>query len=111
MANENSDLLQSLLNSYVNAHETDEGNLEELRRYIRNKGLGDRSVDELRQQIQGIRQSRQAAMQRPQQLAELFTSENEVRDYRFGSPFCPNCNLFKNYEKECPFCSYLELSL
>lgn len=103
--------LDSILVSFVNAHETEEGNIEELRLYIRSKGLGELSVEDLRRRVASVREARHAAVLRSQQLADLFTPEHQLRAYRFGSPFCPNCNLFKNYEKECPYCSYLELTM
>jgi hypothetical protein len=103
--------LQSILISYVNAHETEEGNIEELRSYIRSKGLGELPVEDLRKRVAMIREIRQASVYQSQQLADLFTPEHQLRVYQFGSPFCPNCHLFKNYEKECPYCSYLELTL
>ena len=103
--------LQSILMSYVNAHETEEGSIEELRSYIKSKGLGDIAVEDLRKRVAMIRDSRRAVAFRSQQLADLFTPEHQLRVYRFGLPFCPNCHLFKNYEKECPFCSYLEMTM
>jgi hypothetical protein len=103
--------LHSILVSYVNAHETEEGSIEELRSYIRSRGLGEIAWEDLRKRIAMIRDSRQALVFESQQLADLFTPEHEPRIYRFGSPFCPNCHLFKNYEKECPHCSFLEMTL
>jgi hypothetical protein len=103
--------LNSILLSYVNAHETEEGNIEELRSYLSSKGLGEFQFDDLRKWVAEIRDARQAAALRSQQLADLFAPEHQLRAFRFGSPFCPNCHLFKNYEKECPYCSYLELTL
>lgn len=102
--------LQRLITSYVNAHDGPQEDLEELKRYVRQEGLGDVPMEELHQRVQSVRDSRKLAAIRFQQQATLFTREKSVRTYRFGSPFCPNCHLFKNYEKECPHCSHLEMT-
>ena len=44
-------------------------------------------------------------------IGDVFGRDLPDPRYRMGSGFCPKCKRFKNFEKECPFCSNLEMSL
>ncbi len=41
----------------------------------------------------------------------LFSSERPAPKFKLGAAFCPKCSRFKNYRKECPFCTHHEMTL
>ena len=43
--------------------------------------------------------------------AKLFTRDDTPKKNKFGSAFCKKCMMYKDYEKECPYCGSLEMSL
>lgn len=84
--------------------------LKELNNYIietRNINFGE---ENLKKYIQIIMDEIQKSKKKKKKKANLFTKNKKVRKYRFGSDFCPNCTRFKNYDKECPYCSYHEMT-
>lgn len=44
-------------------------------------------------------------------IAAIFTKDGDVPKYRLGAGFCPDCGMFKNYKKECPYCGHHEITL
>ena len=104
--------LRSLLLSYTFAQGDDlHKNINDLQEFLQASGLGMLDVDELREKVDLIKEEEKKIKHDQETMANLFTENKKVRTYRFGSSFCPKCNMFKNYEKECPYCKYLEMTI
>lgn len=104
--------MAGMIQSYVQIHgKNPSKNLEELQDYLnaRFKIRVNRKIlnEHIRTYMIGL--EREKKMQSEQNL--LFTEENKKRRYRYGSGFCPHCKMFKNYEKECPNCSFHEITV
>ena len=41
----------------------------------------------------------------------LFSTAKRPPSFKLGSSFCPECGMFKNYRKECPYCSFHEMTV
>lgn len=103
-----------IIMNYLHAGNTemDKKKLSLLRKYLLKKGIN-KTLKELRIDIEIFR----AKMAQREDLdtweAKLFTREGEKRpeQFRFGSAFCPKCGMYKNYEKECPYCGFHEMTL
>jgi len=104
--------LRSILLSYTFA-QGDESydDLNDLQEFLQTSGVGVLDVNELRERINSIKEEGKKIKHDQETLANLFTENKKVREYRLGSSFCPKCNMFKNYEKECPYCKYLEMTI
>ena len=107
---DNEKLRASLL-SYTFAQEKLDENLSELQTFLMATGLGPIDINELKEKLKHIKKEEEKLMLNQKRMARLFTRSKQVRSYKFGSSFCPNCHMFKNYEKECPYCKYLEMTL
>lgn len=105
-------ILNRIINSYVIAQEDpiDNAKLRKLQIYIYQRGLGRVETKYLVNQIK----KQQEKMKRGEELrkmeTDLFKKDDETKKYRYGSSFCPNCSMYKDYEKECPYCGELELT-
>ena len=86
-------------------------NLQELQEFLLTSGIGPVNINDLRDKIDLINKEEEKIKHRQNLMAKLFTQDKKVRSYRLGSDFCPKCHMFKNYEKECPYCKYLEISI
>jgi hypothetical protein len=104
--------LTGVFTSYVHANWKDlDSKLNELRLFLiqtKNIELG---IDNLKKYLYILKNEIETNRKKKKIKANLFTKTGKVRKYRFGSDFCPNCNRFKNYEKECPYCSYHEMTI
>jgi hypothetical protein len=40
----------------------------------------------------------------------LLTSDKRGKRFRYGAGYCKDCRMFKNYEKECPYCGVHEMT-
>lgn len=100
--------LEGMLVSYVLAHENIDSHLEELRYFLKTKGI-DMDALTLKIEVQKVKKSVEHPKKMTELKAKLFNKECTVRKYRFGSDFCPKCRMFKNHEKECPYCGHLEM--
>ncbi len=103
--------LRATLLSYTFAQDDLNENLIELQTYLRENGLGIININELKEKVSHIKKEEKKLEYNQNKIAKLFTSSKQVRRYQFGSSFCPNCHMFKNYEKECPYCKYLEITI
>jgi hypothetical protein len=103
--------LTGTFTSYVHANWDDtDTNLKELNNYIiETRGI-DFGVENLSKYIDIIQHEIQSSKKKNKTKAKLFTKDKKVRKYRFGSDFCPYCTRFKNYEKECPYCHFHEIT-
>jgi len=104
------DRLQSSLLSYSFAQEDISEKLPELQIFLRESGVGIVDINELKDRVNQIKKEEKNVKQDQQRKADLFTRSKKIRKYQFGSSFCPNCHMYKNYEKECPYCKYLEMT-
>jgi hypothetical protein len=103
--------LTGIFTSYVHANWSNLDNrLNELNEYIKQIKNVDLGLESLKKYVYTMKYEIEYCRQKPKMKAQLFTKNRKVRKYRFGSDFCPNCNRFKNYEKECPYCNYHEIS-
>ncbi len=100
--------LEGMLVSYVLAQEDPDARLEELRFFLKTKGI-DIDTPTLGKQVHKVKKSIEHPKKMVELKAKLFNKEGTIRKYRFGSDFCPKCRMFKNYEKECPYCGHLEM--
>jgi hypothetical protein len=103
-------LVEGALVSYVLAQEEPDQRLHELQRYLATALHVNFELDALKNEVARIKAKLAGAKERERLIATLFTKDGELRKYRFGKAFCAKCGLFKNYEKECPYCGYLELT-
>ncbi len=99
------------ITSYVLAHrDNPEKHVKELTKYLaqRVKGINEEAIlQEIRRVIERMNEpGHEAALK-----ATLFTKDGKVRKYRNGSDFCEKCGMFKNYEKECPYCGHHEMKI
>lgn len=106
---DNKKLRASLL-SYTFAQEDTEEKLDELQRFLLETGVGPIDINELKEKVNQIKREEEKLKHDQKRMAKLFTRSKQVRRYQFGSSLCPNCHMFKNYEKECPYCKYLEMT-
>jgi hypothetical protein len=103
--------LTGIFTSYVHANWKDlDSRLDELRLYIIQTKNFELGTEHLKKYLSLVKSEIESNRKRKKVKAELFTKNRKVRQYRFGSDFCPRCNRFKNYSKECPFCYHHELT-
>jgi hypothetical protein len=103
--------LHASLISYMFVQEDLDENLSELQAFLRETGIGTINIYELKEKVSNIKKREEKLKHDKKIIAKLFTRSKQIRRYQFGSSFCPNCHMFKNYEKECPYCKYLEMSM
>ncbi|MFO8109441.1 MAG: hypothetical protein R6U17_02820 [Thermoplasmata archaeon] len=84
--------------------------LKLLQRYLKVRGIADLSLDELKVYIRKMNRTSDRKSRLITMEALLFTKERTPKENRFGSPFCKKCYMYKDYEKECPYCGSLELT-
>ncbi len=102
--------LRRVINSYILAQEDPTENLELLQKYLKEKGIAEVSTDTLRKHIKNQLQKKRKDKKLKKMEAKLFKKEDEQKKYRYGSAFCEDCGMFKDYKKECPYCGSLEMS-
>jgi hypothetical protein len=103
--------LTGVFTSYVHANWKDlDSRLNDLRIYIIQTKNFELGIENLKKYVYTVKSEIETNRKKNKAKAELFTKNRKVRKYRFGSDFCPNCNRYKNYEKECPFCYYHEMT-
>ena len=102
--------LYGTLLSYVKAGgtESDTKKLKMLQRYLSEMGFST-DLDALKFDIADIRSKLDGSRFNEEQEAALFTKGKKPRRYKYGSAFCPSCGMYKNYDKECPYCEFHEM--
>ena len=103
--------LRAFLLSYTFTQENLDENLRLLQTFLLENGLGPIDINELKGKVVCIKKEEEKLKHDQMKMAKLFTRSKQVRKYQFGSSFCPNCHMYKNYEKECPYCKYLEMTI
>lgn len=99
-----------LINSYVLAQDDPSENIELLQKYLKEKKIADVSIDFLKRKISAQIKNKRKEDQLRSMETRLFKKNDEEKTFRPGSAFCSNCGMYKNYEKECPYCGKLELT-
>lgn len=102
--------LETIVLSYALVNNAPEKNIKDLHFYLVSEGLADISLGKLRAMVMKAVTNVRMDMIEPALKAKLFTKDGKIRPYKFGSDFCPECGVFKNYHKECTFCGHHELS-
>ena len=103
--------LRTALLCYTFAQKDTNENLKDLQDFLLITGIGPVHIEELLKKINLIKEQEKKIIHKQNLKAKLFTQDKKIRSFRFGSDFCPNCHMFKNYEKECPYCKYLEMTI
>ncbi|MEW6070758.1 MAG: hypothetical protein AB1485_09090 [Candidatus Thermoplasmatota archaeon] len=101
--------LEGALVSYVLAQEDLDLRLEDLKKFLKAINI-EIDLETLRKEVYNTKKCLAKKREYQELEARLFTKEGLVRKYRLGADFCPNCKMYKNYEKECPYCRYLEMT-
>jgi len=102
--------LRASLLSYTFVHENLEEDMIEFQTFLKESEIGDIEITELKEKLNRIKKEEEKLKYDQKRIANLFTQSKQVRKYQLGSSFCPSCHMFKNYEKECPYCKYLEMT-
>jgi hypothetical protein len=103
--------LAGILHSYVLSNWKDpKRRLKLLQSYIFRKKKLSLEIDQLNQYVIRMKSHIKHPKMMAKMKANLFTKNNKIRKYQFGSDFCPKCRSFKNYVKECSFCGYHEMT-
>lgn len=104
--------INKIVNSYILVHKQDPyKKLKLLQRYLKLKNIADLKIRTLRKLVDKQLQVEKQNERLNKIEAKLFTKEKEPKKNKFGSAFCGRCGMYKDYEKECPYCGRLEMSL
>ena len=103
-------ILRRAINSYLLAQDDPKENLELLQKYLRRKGIGEVSKKVLKDEINSQLKRKKEKKELEKMETKLFKKEDEEKKFRYGSAFCGNCNMYKDYQKECPYCGDLEIT-
>ncbi len=68
-------------------------------------------VDYIRKKVELLWNEREKMRRKDWLMANVFGKELPDPRFRMGSGLCPRCRRFKNFQKECPLCSHLEMTL
>ncbi len=104
--------LNKVVNSYILAQRDQPyKRLKLLQKYLKTKKIVDIGLKELRDIV-----NRQITLNENCERVEkveslLFTKEGVPKKNKYGSAFCKKCKMYKDHEKECPYCGGLELTL
>lgn len=99
-----------IINSYLLAQDDPTENIDTLQEYLREKGIGEVSKDLIKKEIKRQLEHRKKEKILQMMETDLFKREKEQKKYRYGSAFCPECDMFKDHQKECPYCGKLEMT-
>ena len=102
--------LMRAINSYILAQDDPAENLELLQKYLRKKGIGDVSTEVLKKEIKSQIKKRRKKKKLEKVETKLFKKDDEEKKFRYGSAFCGKCDMYKDYQKECPYCGHLEIT-
>lgn len=103
--------LERVIKSYTLAqNEKPYKKIKLLQIYLKAMGIADPSLRELRDMVKKEIEKDEKIKKIERAESTLFTKEGPKKKNRFGSAYCDNCSMFKNYEKECPYCGSLEMT-
>ncbi len=104
--------IREIVKSYLMVHrEKPYRKLKTLQRYLKKKNIANIKLKSLRDMVKSQIEKEEEMEKIEEMEAELFTKDGEVKNYKYGSAFCKNCDKYKDYEKECPYCGSLEMTL
>ncbi|MFO7791841.1 MAG: hypothetical protein R6W73_02525 [Candidatus Saliniplasma sp.] len=104
--------IKKIVNSYLLAHKDKPyKDLKLLQKYLKEKNIADLNIRNLKKMVDNQLRSEQNREKLEQLEAKLFTKEGAPKKNKFGSAFCKRCQMYKDYEKECPYCGSLEMTL
>lgn len=106
-------MVTSMVVSYVDAGgmADDLRKLKRLKYLIRLESGLDINIDYIRKKVDMLSKQRQKMRQKDWLMGDVFGRELPDPRFRMGSGFCPRCRRFKNFQKECPLCLHLEMTL
>jgi len=104
--------LKRIINSYILAQDDpfDKRKLKLLQRYLYSKNIGKIKIGVLKNYISKRMKIKKKKEKMNKMEALLFKKDKKLKKIKYGSAFCSNCNMFKDYNKECPYCNKLELT-
>lgn len=104
--------VQEIVRSYLLVHKDDPyRKLKTLQKYLKKKKKAKIKLKTLRDIVDAQLENEEKQKKLDEMEAELFTRDGDVKNYKYGSAFCRNCDMYKDYEKECPYCGSLEMTL
>ena len=105
-------LLNKVVNSYVLAQgDQPYKRLKLLQKYLKTMKIASLDIKELRDMVNKHIIATENREKVSKIEALLFTKEGMPKKHRYGSAFCKKCMMYKDHEKECPYCGGLELTL
>ncbi len=104
--------LHKTINSYVLAQgDQPYKRLKLLQKYLKAKKIGNVDLVNLKKIVDQHIQTMENREKKDKVEAVLFTKEGTPKKNKYGSAFCKRCYMYKDHEKECPYCGSLELTL
>jgi len=101
--------MKRIINSYIIAQDDPLENVDELYEYIKKKKISKIKRSSLEELIKNrVKKERKEDLSKLE--TKLFTKRDEPKKNRYGSAFCDNCYMYKDYEKECPYCGKIEFT-
>lgn len=101
--------IQSIIESYLMVHKEEPyEDLKLLQKYLKKKNIGKVKLKKLKKLVDESLEDGKKREQLEKMEARLFTNKKKPRDYKYGKAFCENCNMYKDYKKECPYCGTIE---
>ncbi len=106
--------VESVVSSFILAQKDEESmekNLPHLKYFFKVRKI-DLSDDQLREIIHKEKKKMEWPKAWAQRLGLMFSENGRPRNprYRFSSPFCDSCGMYKNYQKECPYCGHFKIT-
>lgn len=106
-----SEKVKKMINSYILAHKDNPyEDLKLLRRYLQKKQGVKLKLERLRDMVKNQLKKEKRSKNIGEIEAKLFTRDGNPREYKYGSAFCDNCYMYKDHQKECPYCGDVELT-
>ncbi len=104
--------LRKAVNSYVIAQgDKPYLRLKQLQKYLKATKICNIHIEDLRNMVDNQMKLMENRDRKDRMEALLFTRDGEPKRNRYGNAFCKRCHMYKDYDKECPYCGSLELTL
>jgi hypothetical protein len=104
--------VSGMIVSYVDAggDTYDPKRLQGLKYLIKTEAGLDLDIEYLKRKIATLYRERERSKKKERLMADVFHADLPEERLRIASGYCPRCRRFKNFRKECPFCSHLEMT-
>lgn len=103
--------VKKLVNSYVLAHPDEPyEDLKLLQKYLKQEKKIKLKLEKLKKLVDKQLKKEERDEKIEKLEAQLFTKDGEPRKYKYASAFCDNCFMYKDHQKECPYCGDLEMT-